>query len=115
MKRDGKRAEQKAADFLEAEGMRILQKNYRCRQGEVDLIGQDGSYLVFIEVKARNSNTCGVGSEAVTVSKQRKICRTAAYYCYEKKIELEQPIRFDVVELYQNQIHHIKNAFDYVG
>ena len=58
-------------------GMRILEKNYRCREGEIDLVAMDGSYLVFVEVKYRRDQHAGHPAEAVDARKQRKIVRTA--------------------------------------
>jgi putative endonuclease len=110
---NGREAEALAARFLAEEGMVILERNYRCRQGEIDLVGSEDGYLVFIEVKARSSNACGYPGEAVTYQKQKKICRTAQYYCCQKRIAADRPVRFDVVELFPKQIRHIKNAFDY--
>jgi putative endonuclease len=110
---NGREAEALAARFLSEEGMVILEKNYRCRQGEIDLVGSEDGYLVFVEVKARSSCVCGYPGEAVTHQKQMRICRTAQFYCCQKKISADWPIRFDVVELFPNKIRHIKNAFDY--
>lgn len=112
-KTDGRKAEELTARYLEHIGMVILEKNYRCRQGEVDLIGKDREYLVFIEVKARKTNACGYPGEAVTVRKQQRICKAAGYYCCKEKSAMNRPVRFDVVEILDHKIRHIKNAFDY--
>ena len=66
--------EEAAAVFLEKNGVHILEKNFRCRQGEIDLIGRDGEYLVFFEVKYRKSADLGLPAEAVGAAKQRRIC-----------------------------------------
>ena len=65
--------EEAAAVFLEGKGVRILEKNFRCREGEIDLIGRDGEYLVFFEVKYRKNADAGFPAEAVGIAKQKKI------------------------------------------
>ena len=103
--------EEKAASWLEERGMRILERNYRCRQGEIDLVGYDGDCLVFVEVKYRRDLHAGHPAEAVDLKKQRKIARTALYYCRERKIPQDYPCRFDVVSVLGEEIEHIKDAF----
>ena len=102
-----------ARKYLEEKGYRILEQNYRCCCGEIDLIGLDGTYLVFIEVKARRTNHQGYPSEAVDRKKQKKISQTAAFYFSEHRIREDVPIRFDVVEILRDRIRHIENAFEY--
>ena len=79
--------EQMAADYLEKQGMRILERNFRRgRNGEIDIIGRDGKYLVFVEVKYRSGDEKGNAAEAVTTAKQRTICRVAqTVYSRDKK------------------------------
>ena len=67
--------EQKAADYLSRQGFRIIEHNFYSRFGEIDLIAKDGKYLVFIEVKYRRDSACGTPLEAVTLKKQKRICR----------------------------------------
>lgn len=110
-RKTGAEYEEKAASWLEKQGMRILEKNYRCREGEIDLVAMDGSYLVFVEVKYRRDQHAGHPAEAVDARKQRKIVRTAMYYCMERKIFQDQPCRFDVVSVLGNSTEHIKDAF----
>lgn len=109
----GKKAEELAKAYLKQKGFLILEQNYRCRRGEVDLIGRDGPYLVFVEVKARRSKNYGYPAEAVDRRKQMKICQVCDYYCYRQGIFSDCPIRFDVIEILRNKIRHIENAFDY--
>jgi len=106
--------EEKAAKFLIQQGFRILQKNYRCQMGEIDLIAIENGILVFVEVKYRNHLQKGYPAEAVTHLKQRKIIQTARYYCYKKKIPQTQSCRFDVVSILGEQIELIRNAFEVV-
>lgn len=104
--------EEQAAKWLEEHGCRILERNYRCRQGEIDLIAEDGAYLVFVEVKYRKSGQAGHPAEAVDIRKQRKIARTALYYCYEHRVPETRGCRFDVISILGDQIEHIINAFE---
>ena len=112
-KSSGQRAEQLAESYLKKRGIGIIARNYRCRQGEIDLIGWDGKVLVFVEVKARKDDRCGYPGESLTYWKQRKICYTASVFCMKEKIRQNTDVRFDVVEILGNQIRLIKNAFEY--
>lgn len=104
--------EDRAAQLLESMGMRILERNYRCRQGEIDLIAEDGRWLVFVEVKYRKTGRTGHPAEAVTIQKQRRIARTAVYYCYRHRIPETRACRFDVVSILGDETEYIKNAFE---
>ena len=107
----GAQREAMAADWLEARGYTILERNYRCRQGEIDLIGRDGRYLVFIEVKYRRDGRLGDPLEAVNARKQARILYTARNYLREKRYSLSTPCRFDVVAVRGNEISVLKDAF----
>ena len=109
----GEAYEAAAAVFLEKNGVHILEKNFRCRQGEIDLIGREGEYLVFFEVKYRRSADAGLPAEAVGAAKQRRICRTAKYYLYRKRLGESVPVRFDVVAVCAEHMNWYRNAFDY--
>ena len=106
-----------AADFLRKHGYRILDCNYRCRFGEIDLIAQKSRYLVFVEVKLRKSVQFGEAKEFVGYSKQNKI-RAAAEMWLQAFPNRHQP-RFDVIEIYapqgrdtaDPQIIHLEDAF----
>lgn len=109
--------EEQAARHLRWRGYRILTTRYRCREGEIDLVAQRGSYLCFVEVKLRKDNKMAEAREFVTPAKQRKVRTAAMYYLMEHPTE-KQP-RFDVVEVYAPQgqetrrpvIRHWENAF----
>lgn len=107
--------EKVAESFLRSEGLNLLHRNFSCRFGEIDLVMEDGAVVVFVEVKYRTSNSHGSGAEAVTLQKQQKICRTAAWYLARNPHRAEQPCRFDVISMDTGQgnpgIHWIKNAF----
>lgn len=100
-----------AARYVTRQGARVLAKNYRCRQGEIDLVVQDGEYLVFCEVKFRKDPAMGTPQEAVGYAKQRKICRVAMVYRAYRGLPLGTPIRYDVIAIQGDEINWIKNAF----
>ena len=104
-----------AADYLESQGYRILERNFRCRAGEIDLIARDGKYLVFIEVKYRRNPAGGDPLEAVNGRKQMTISRVASYYCLKKGYGEGTPCRFDVVAVRGEAVQLVKNAFEYSG
>ena len=102
--------EELAARYLISEGYQILERNYRIRSGEIDLIARDGAYLVFVEVKYRKNEESGSPLEAVDWRKQRTIIKVARYYLYHMHYG-EIPCRFDVVGICGDKIQHIKDAF----
>ena len=110
-RKTGARWETAAADYLEEQGMHILERNFQCRQGEIDLVGRHEGYLVFVEVKYRGSSRNGHALEAVDGRKQRRICRTADYYRYLRGIGDDESVRYDVVGIQESEIQWIKNAF----
>lgn len=109
----GTEEEALAAAFLKKQGYRILEQNFRCRLGEIDLIARDGSALVFIEVKYRKSSAYGNPAEAVDSRKQQKICKVADYYRMKHRIPEGQACRFDVVAIQGRAIRLIRDAFPY--
>lgn len=110
-RKTGDRTENLAAAYLERKGMRILERNYRSRYGEIDLIGRHGEYLVFTEVKYRTSAKRGMPEEAVGALKQRRICAVADYYRAMHKIPSSMPVRYDVVAILGEEIRWYQNAF----
>ena len=109
----GRRYELFAADYLKKQGYRIVELNFCCRQGEVDIIARDKDVLVFIEVKYRRNLGRGAPEEAVTPAKQRKICRTAEYYCLRYGYGEETPCRFDVIGILGTEMIHVEHAFPF--
>lgn len=103
-----------AAEYLTARGMRITERNFRCRQGEVDIIGYHGGYLVFVEVKYRRNTEKGTALEAVDIRKQRQICRTADYYRYLHRCGENTPVRYDVLAIQGEEICWMQNAFAHI-
>ena len=106
--------ERQAAEYLTARGMRILEANFRSRQGEIDLIGWHQGYLVFVEVKYRSSSGKGHALEAVDHRKQCRICRVADYYRYTHGLGDDIGVRYDVVGIQGTQVQWIKNAFPHI-
>ncbi len=114
-KERGRDGEDIALNYLRKQGYRIIERNYRCRYGEIDLIAKDGKTLVFVEVKSRRSTAFGAPEEAVGAAKQKKISNVALWYLQEKNIS-NHSARFDVVSILstgQDQvIELIRDAFD---
>lgn len=104
--------EEQAVLFLQQKGYYIVEKNFRCRQGEIDIVARDGQYLVFVEVKYRKASANGLPEEAVDRRKQQKIIRTAQYYLYQKNLGEDCPCRFDVVGICGDRIRLTQNAFE---
>lgn len=109
----GKNYEEKAALFLEKQGFRILERNFRCRQGEVDIIGIHENCLVFVEVKYRKNTGAGMPEEAVGVQKQSKICKTSDYFRMGHRQYAHLQVRYDVVAVLSDEIRWHPNAFFY--
>lgn len=109
----GMEAEQKALDFLIDQGLRLVNRNYSCYFGEVDLIMRDKNHLVFIEVRARTSQRFGGAVASITPMKIKKIIKTTSHYLVCHKIKDNYPIRFDVVSFdgIAGHVNWIKNAF----
>ena len=109
----GSQAETHACRFLERKGLRLVERNYRCRRGEIDLIMRDGEYLVFVEVRYRGSRGFGGGAESVTGAKQRRLVAAAGHYLQTAHAGREPPCRFDVVAVSrQTEPDWITNAFE---
>ncbi len=112
----GRTGERLAAEELARQGYSIIERNFRCRHGEIDLIAEEGSDLVFIEVKTRRGNTYGLPEEAVTPRKQQKIVQVATYYldlhaCSECSwridvvaVQLSASGRFEEIRVYQHAV-----------
>ncbi len=109
--------ETKAVNFLRRKGYKIIQRNFVCRFGEIDIIAQKGNYLAFVEVKLRKNSDYAQAREFVTSAKQGRIISTAMFWLSRNDTQL-QP-RFDVIEVYAPEgehtlfprINHIEDAF----
>ena len=109
----GRRGEEEAVRFLSKKGVKILERNFRDRNGEIDLIGEQDGVLLFIEVKYRGSQRFGTPEEAVTPEKQHNICRTALYYLHQTGRAAGTSVRFDVIALTDASIRWIRDAFPF--
>jgi len=110
-KASGSLAEALAADFLQARGLRLLARNYRCRLGEIDLVLADGPTLVFAEVRLRRNRDYGGAAESIGAAKRQRILRAARHYLSGRP---ERPCRFDAIlldALDPDHIEWIKDAF----
>lgn len=106
----GKAAEDYAQRYLIAQGLKPICRNFRCKQGELDLVMSDGKTLVIVEVRYRKSNSHGSALESVTSAKQMRIIAAAQHFLAAKHFDC--PIRFDVVAQSGNgEFQWIKNAF----
>ncbi|MDH5553131.1 MAG: YraN family protein [Nitrosomonas sp.] len=108
----GEDAEHYAASYLQNQNLTLLQQNYHCRFGEIDLIMRDHETLVFVEVRMRTSESFGGAAASITSSKQAKLLRTARHYI--AALNTEPACRFDVVLLTGSDgkvVEWIKNAF----
>ncbi|MFV0465338.1 MAG: YraN family protein [Lachnospiraceae bacterium] len=113
----GTKYENIAAEYLIGKGYQILEKNFRCRSGEIDLIARKDSSIIFIEVKYRRNARHGDPKESVHYRKQLVISRVASYYLLKSGHGFTSPCRFDVIAILgdESQIQHIQNAFEYRG
>lgn len=115
-KRLGDRGEEAAAAYLERSGMTVVERNWRCNDGEVDIIALDGETLVFCEVKTRRTPAKGTPDEAVTPAKQRKYGRLASAYVQQNSLG-SISVRFDVISLLviaedRALLRHHRSAFE---
>lgn len=109
----GEDYEQIAATYLKAEGYEVIEQNFRCKIGEIDIIASKDGYIRFVEVKYRSDKRIGMPEEAVNYKKQRLISKTASYYMLKHGISMDTPCCFDVVAILDNEIKLYQNAFEY--
>jgi putative endonuclease len=112
--RVGRRGEDVAAAYLHRAGFRVLEQNYRCHLGEIDIVCQDSDTLVFVEVKARTQADFAAPWASIGPAKQRRLRRLAQQYMIRHGLE-SVPVRFDVVSVVLGDgrpaIEHITGAF----
>ena len=108
---DGRAAEQRAAAFLQQQGLTLLETNYRCRFGEIDLVMRDGRVTVFVEVRLRSNAFFGGAGASITAAKQHKLTRAAEHYLMQHG---ETPCRFDaqLLDSLASTPTWLKNAFE---
>jgi putative endonuclease len=113
----GRQGEELAAQFLQEQGLTVISRNWRCREGELDIVATDGAALAVIcEVKTRAGTGYGSGAEAVTQGKRRRIRRLSGLWLAEHRVRFDIVVRFDVISVLwvpgsQPQITHIPAAF----
>ena len=111
----GRIGENIIADYITKLGYKVVERNFECNQGEIDIVAKDKEELVFIEVKTRTDISYGEASEAVTNTKKRHLINSIKYYIYKRNLENEF-IRIDVAEVYINKgkvkVNYIKQAIE---
>ena len=111
----GARGEDLAVKYLKKKGYKVIERNYRCQRGEIDLVARQGDTLVFVEIKSRSSSGFGLPQEAVDRFKQDKLIEVARAYLAERRLTEDISMRFDVVAVQLTatgpDIELIKDAF----
>jgi len=112
----GDRGEELAASFLEKHGLQVVERNFRCKGGEVDIVAREGNTTVFVEVKTRRTLAYGVPQLALTPFKQRQVSKAALTWLLKHRSP-DAPARFDVVAIlleseFTYSIEHIRDAFE---
>ena len=111
----GQKGENLAVAYLQNLGYKVLERNYRCKLGEVDIIARDNDTLVFIEVRTRSSLDFGLPQESINRRKRHQISKVALEYMIRRKLK-NIPARFDVVAISlepgKEKVDHIKDAFE---
>ncbi len=106
----GRIGEKKAETYLKEQGYKILKLNFKTHIGEIDIIAKDKQTIVFVEVKTRKNDAFGAPSEAVNAKKQQKYFKVSTEYLIKNKLT-DSECRFDVIEIEEDKINHIINAF----
>lgn len=108
-RRLGFSGESRAARYLKKCGYKILERNYRCAFGEVDIIAQKGDVTAFVEVKTRTNDNFGAPNEAVGYERQKRYKNCVRFYYAHRGIDCT--VRFDIIEVTPKGINHLENAF----
>ena len=112
----GRAGEEYAAKYLQKRGFRIVERNFRCKLGELDIVARDGPFLVFTEVRTVAGNAFGSPQESITDKKKKKLRQVALFYAKFRNVG-DTPMRFDVVAITADasgsikKLDHIVNAF----
>ena len=113
MAKRGKKAEDRAAKYLESNGHHILTRNYFCHRGEIDLITFDDDYVVFVEVKSRGSGSYVSPEKSITEDKKGRLIRCSKKWIMEN--DYKGDARFDVIAISDGEIRHYENSFGTTG
>lgn len=108
---EGNKAEARAEAFLLARGFSLLERNFLCKVGEIDLLMRDGNCLVFVEVRFRKNANFGSALETVNHSKQKKLIAAAQFYLSRNPLPAGATVRFDVIGITGDDIQWVVNAF----
>jgi putative endonuclease len=112
---DGSGAEARALAYLQGQGLRLLERNWRCKLGELDLVMQDGDTVAVVEVRSRARSDRGTAAETVDRRKQARLVRATRVWLARRPEFAEQPLRFDVVTLDAGALEWRREAFDVDG
>ncbi len=114
-RKQGEQAEQQALGYLQKKGLKLIEQNFHSRYGEIDLIMQQGEYVVFVEVRQRSNISHGGGLESISPKKQQRIILTAQSYLQKNNKLYRHPCRFDAIAIdtieRQEKIQWIQDAF----
>ena len=105
----GASGEAKACKYLKKNGYKILERNFKNPFGEIDIIASKDDITAFIEVKTRLSDSYGTPSQAVDETRKHRYISGAKYYYSGRQIDCT--VRFDIIEIFKNELNHIENAF----
>ena len=108
----GDRFESAARNFLAARGLRLVQANFLCRHGEIDLVMRDGDAIVFVEVRYRRGSAFGGALASVTLAKRRRLISAAHIWLAGRPYDARRPCRFDVVAFDGDRVEWVRNAFE---
>jgi putative endonuclease len=108
----GQLAELRATWFLIRRGFSLIERNYQCRSGEIDIIMTEQRTLVFIEVRYRSAKSFGGAAASVSTQKQRRLIKTASHYLRSRPRFAQWSTRFDVIAIDRRNISWLKNAFE---
>jgi putative endonuclease len=105
----GRKSEDMALRYLEAIGWAVLERNFRCRRGEIDIVARDGETVVFVEVRSRRKSGFGTAAETVGRVKRARLVYAARVWTAARR--RDQPMRFDVIAVDEGRLSHIADAF----
>lgn len=107
---EGQRGEDEALAYLQRQGLRLIERNFRCKGGEIDLLMHDGSTLVFVEVRKRADKNHGGAAASVTAGKQKRLIIAA--HIFLQRYSMPPPCRFDVIAIDGTELNWLKNAIE---
>jgi len=114
-KHKGNCAEASACKYLEQHGLSVISRNYRCKSGEIDIIMQKDSHVVFVEVRLRNNTEFGSGLESITRHKKKRLITAAMHFLQQNPAYGDAPCRFDVISITGSpsnySINWVRDAF----